>query len=264
MFEWLFDIPLWIAGLVIIGTLCGFAVVGLLLVRRRLLPRLRVQAEDSEFTGAMMQSVMVFYGLAVALIAVTVFQTYSETSKVVTGEATAINVLYRDVTSYPDPIRLELQNDLREYTDQVIHHAWPLQQRGQIPKLGIEHMTRLQAALIKFEPTTEGQKILHAETLRAFNQLIQARRLRLDTVTTGLPVVMWVLVIAGAFIGLSAAFFFKVEDARLHLIEVLLLAVFIGLVIFMILSLDRPFRGDLGIRADPYQLVYDQLMKSNP
>jgi hypothetical protein len=29
----------------------------------------------------------------------------------------------------------------------------------------------------------------------------------------------------------------------------------------MILALDRPFRGDLGISADPYQLIYDQLMK---
>ena len=65
----------------------------------------------------------------------------------------------------------------------------------------------------------------------------------------------------GAFIGLSAAFFFRVEDPRLHMIEVLLLAIFIGLVIFMILSLDRPFRGDLGIPSDPYKLVYDQLMK---
>jgi hypothetical protein len=55
-----------------------------------------------------------------------------------------------------------------------------------------------------------------------------------------------------------------VEDARLHTIEVLLLAVFIGLVIFMILSLDRPFRGDLGIRADSYQLIYDHLMRAIP
>jgi hypothetical protein len=31
----------------------------------------------------------------------------------------------------------------------------------------------------------------------------------------------------------------------------------------MVLSLDRPFRGDLGISAEPYQLVYDQLMNSN-
>jgi hypothetical protein len=64
-----------------------------------------------------------------------------------------------------------------------------------------------------------------------------------------------------AFIGLSASFFFKVEDARLHGIQVFLLATFIGLVIFMIFALDRPFRGDLGLRPDAYQLMFDQLMK---
>jgi hypothetical protein len=264
MFESLFDIPLWITGPAILGALCLFAIVGLLLVRSRLLPRLRVETGDSEFTGAMLQSVMVFYGLAVALIAVTVFQTYSDTSKVVTGEATALNALYRDVTSYPDPIRTDLQRGLRDYTDQVINQAWPLQRRGKVPRGGFEHMTRFQATLDQFEPVTEGQKLLHGETLRAYNLLIQARRQRLDAVGTGLPKIMWAVIVLGAFISLSSSFFFKVEDARLHIIEVLLLAVFIGLVIFMILSLDRPFRGDLGIGAEPYQLVYDQLMKSNP
>ena len=264
MFESIFDLPLWITGAVILGVLCLFAVVGLLMVRRKVLPRLRVEGADSEFTGAMLQSVMVFYGLAVALIAVTVFQTYSDTTKVVTGEATALNALYRDVTSYPEPIRTELQQGLRDYTDQVIHGAWPLQRKGNIPTAGIEQMSRFQVVLTKFEPTTEGQKILHGETLRAYNRLIESRRMRLDAVGTGLPGVMWAVVVIGAFIGLSASFFFKVVDARLHLIEVLLLAVFIGLVMFMIVALDRPFRGDLGIRADPYQLVYDQLMKSNP
>jgi hypothetical protein len=39
---------------------------------------------------------------------------------------------------------------------------------------------------------------------------------------------------------------------------------FHGPVIFMTFAFDRPFRGDLGIDAQPYQLIYDQLMKSNP
>src|SRR4030095_11605023 len=150
---------------------------------------------------------------------------------------------------------------LRDYKEQVINQAWPLQRQGKIPTAGIEHMSRFQELLTRFEPATEGQKILHAETLRAYNVLIQSRRLRLDAVGTGLPTVMWAVIVIGAFIGLSASFFFKVADVRLHRIEILLLAVFIGLVIFMIVALDRPFRGDLGVKADPYQLVYDQLMK---
>ena len=264
MFEFLFDLPLLITGPAIVGSLWLFALVGLMVVRRYVLPRLHIQVADSEFAGSMLQSVMVFYGLAVALMAVNVSQTYSDVSKIITGEASALNAIYRDVSSYPKPIRQDLQTELREYTDQVIHGAWPLQRQGKIPTAGVEHMSRFQAVLDTFEPATEGQKLLHGETLRAYNLLIQARRLRLDAASTGLPAVMWAVIVAGAFIGLSASFFFKVEDARLQGIQVLLLATFIALVIFMIFALDRPFRGDLGLGPEPYQLVFDQLMKVNP
>jgi hypothetical protein len=258
----LFDIPLLFIGPAIIIGLCMFSVAGLWTVRRWVLPRLRVHTEDSEFSGAMLQSVMVFYGLAAALIAVNVWQTYSDTSKIVSEEATDLAELYRDVSSYPEPLYPQLQNELRSYTEYVIKEAWPLQQRGKVPSGGVDHMNRFQALLVSFEPTNESQKLLHAETLRTYDEMIKARRLRLDAVSTGLPTVMWAVIVIGAFIGLSACFFFRVEDARLQGIQALLLAVFIGLVIFMIAALDRPFRGDLGIRADPYQLIYDQLMKS--
>jgi hypothetical protein len=130
-----------------------------------------------------------------------------------------------------------------------------------VPNKGVAQMDSFQKKLVAFAPSTEGEKLLHGETLRAYNQMIQARNLRLDAVGTGLPSVMWAVIVAGAFIGLCTSFFFKVDDARLHLIQVLLLAVFMGLVIFMIFALDRPFRGDLGLGPGPYQLIYDILMK---
>jgi hypothetical protein len=262
MFEFLFDVPLAISGPALTIALCLFAIGGLLFVRRRVLPRWRVRIEDSEFAGAMVQAVLVFYGLAVALIAVSVWQTYSDVSKIVSQEATALAALYRDVSGYPDPPRSRLQQELRDYVNDVIHQAWPLQRQGRVPRGGVELMNRFQATLVSCEPVTEGQKLLHAETLRAYNHMMLSRRMRLDAVDTGLPAVMWVVVAAGAIIGLSASFFFKIDEIRLHGVLVVLLASFIGLVIFMILALDRPFRGDLGIRADPYRLVYDQLMKS--
>jgi hypothetical protein len=129
MLEFLFDLPLLITGTAILGMLCLFALGGLLVVRRRVLPRLRIDVGDSEFSGSLVQSVMVFYGLAVALIAVSVWQTYADVSRIVSGEATALAALYRDVSSYPEPIRLELQQGLRDYADYVIHQAWPLQRR---------------------------------------------------------------------------------------------------------------------------------------
>ena len=165
----LFALPLLIAGPVIVGLLCLYAVSGLWVVRRWVLPRLRIQVVDAEFSSAMLQAVMVFYGLALALISVNVWQTYSDVSKIVSQEATAVAGLYRDVSSYPDPIRAQLQQGLRDYVDDVIHQAWPLQQQGKVPTGGVELMNRFQTRLTGFEPATEGQKILHAETLGAFN-----------------------------------------------------------------------------------------------
>ena len=262
--DFLFDLSLAVSGPLIIGSLCLFAVIGLLLVRRFVLPRLKIHVDDSQFSGSLVQCVMVFYGLAVALIAVSVSQTYSDTSKLVSGEATALASLYRDVSCYPQPIRLQLQAELRAYVHNVIDEAWPLQRQGKIPSGGVALIDTFQNTIASFEPTTEGQKILHAEALRAYNNMIQARRLRLDAVGTGLPGVMWAVVLVGAVIGLVATFFFRVEDARLHGILVTLLAAFMGLIIFMILALDQPFRGDLGIGPQSYQLVYDHLMTPNP
>ena len=261
MLEFIFDLPLIVTGPAIVGSLCLFAIGGLLLVRRFVLPHLRIHHEDAHFSGAMVHSVMVFYGLALALIAVNVFETYADVSKIISQEATTLAVLYRDVSTYPEPIRSQLQKELRDYLDYVIHEAWPLQQRGQVPTAGVDRINRFQGILVTFEPTTEGQKILHAEALRAYNNMVHARRLRLDAVATGLPVLMWIVIVVGAVISLSGSFFFKVDDVRLHVILVTLLALFIGLVIFMTFALDRPFLGDLGVRPDPYQLIYDHLMK---
>lgn len=259
----IFDTPLALAGPVIILTLCAFGLVGLLLVRRHVLPRMRVHAEDSEFSGAMVQAVMVFYGLAVALIAVSVFETYSDVSQLTMTEAAEMSAMYRDAGTYPEPTRTQMQDALRDYAEYVIHTAWPAQRHGEVARRGLELLDRVQSTMAAFEPATEGQKILHAEALRAYNELLEARSLRIDAVvSTGLPGVLWVVVLAGAAISLSAAFFFRVDDVRLHAVLVSLLATFMGLVIFMIFAFDRPFRGDLGLEPEPYQIVHDKIMQS--
>lgn len=261
MFDFLYDLHLVIVGAGILILLCAFALSGLAIFSRYVLPRLKLGPDESVFTSAMMQAVMVFYGLAVALIAVSVWQTYTDAGATISREATAVGVLYRDVGGYPEPLRSELRQDLREYLEYVIKEAWPRQQRGEVPRGGVEKVNDVEAKLVTFEPATEGQKILHGETLRAYNQLIEARRLRLDAVLTGLPGALWFVIVFGALVSLSSTFFFHVEDALLQRIQVVLLAIFIGMIIFIIFALDRPFRGDLGLQPDSYQLIYDQLMK---
>jgi len=259
--SFVFDLPLWIVGLVLVVVMTGLAAVGLLFVRRRILPRFQITDEDGHFTSTMVHSVMVFYALTVAMIAITVWETYDAAAKIVSEEATALATLYRDASAYPPSTQVQLQDALREYTEYVIQEAWPEQHKGRIPRGGVERIDRFQKLLTGFEPETEGQKILHAETLRAYNHLIDARRMRLDAVQTALPGLMWALIFLGAGLGVTASCFFRVKDPRLHMSLVVLLTIFFAMVIFVVFAFDRPFRGDMGIESEPYQLVYEQLMK---
>jgi nitrate reductase gamma subunit len=133
MLESLFDLPLLIAGPIIVGSLCLYGVIGLSIGRRYILPRLRSQDSYSDFTGAMLQAVMVFYGLAVALIAVSVWQSYSDAAKVRSQEATAAAVLYHDLSGYAEPARSQLQKQLRDCVNQIIQQAWPMRLILKVP-----------------------------------------------------------------------------------------------------------------------------------
>ncbi|MCP5532833.1 MAG: DUF4239 domain-containing protein [Akkermansiaceae bacterium] len=258
----IFHLTLTVTGVLIIGTLCIYSLAGTSLVRRFVVPRMKVESDDSEFTGAMVQAIMVFYGLAMALVAVSVWETHSGVSDTVSQEASRLAGLYRDVSSYPEPLRTELQKELLGYTNYLIDEAWPQQRDGTHPRRGIEWMNRFQTSLCAFEPDTEGAKILHAEAMRAYNHMLEARRLRMDAMLVKLPNTLWFVILFGAAVSLASTFFFKVRDARLHFIQCILLSVFVGLIIMLIVAFDRPFHGELGIDPEPYLFIRDQLMGS--
>lgn len=260
--DFLFALPLWLLAVVLNLWLMGFALLSLWVTRRWVTSRLRIAGDDALFFGAAsLQSAMVLYGLVAALTAFSVWGRYEQVSGVVSSEATAIASLWRDLGGYPQPQRDATRDLLRGYTDQVIRGAWPTQQQGRIPIEGVEWLNRLQAHLFAYEPASDSQKILHAEILGAYNRMVEVRRRRLDAVQTGLPAVMWFVLLPGAMGCLLLFALYRVDDVRYQAIMMCAMAGFLAMVLFVIIALDRPFVGEMGITADSYQLIYDHHMK---
>ena len=262
MLDFMFRIPLWAVALLLNVVLGGFALGSVWAYRRYLLPRMRIRSEDAEYSGAVTQSIFVCYGLVAALTAVQVWETYSQVSDIVSNEVTTIAMLWRDLGGYPSPVKETLREELRVYTQQVIDGAFPEMKRGRTPSEGVQLVNRLQETLFAFEPTTEREKIVHAETLHAFNQFVHARRKRVDVATTALPDVLWVVLLPGAFACIFLSLFYRIEEIKVQLVCTFGLAAFISMVLFVVFALDRPFVGEMGITPASYQLVVDQLMKS--
>jgi len=121
-------------------------------------------------------------------------------------------------------------------------------------------MDAFQARLYTFEPATPGQAALHGETLKAYNNLIEARRLRIDAVSSGLSLVMWGVIWAGAVISIGVAYFYQIADTKLHIALVALMGGFLAIVLFMILVNDKPFYGHASISSDPYRLILERVI----
>src|SRR5262245_59240602 len=180
--SFVFDLPLLLTGPLVIIVLVGFSLSALTWFRKHRLPRLRFGDGDVEFGAGMLASIMVFYGLATALTAVHVWEVYEKVKEINEQEASSLAALYRNVSQYPEPLRSNLREQIRAYTDQIIHRAWPLQRRGKIPTEGVMAMDRFQSVLVRFEPTTEAQKVMALETLASYDRMMEDRRMRLNSV----------------------------------------------------------------------------------
>ncbi|HEX7250596.1 MAG TPA: hypothetical protein VF262_09465, partial [Burkholderiales bacterium] len=119
LIELLLSLPLWLLALVLNAWLMGLALAGVWLMRRYVMPRLRLGYDDAYFAAALVQSAMLLYSLVTALTAVGVWQRYTDVSDVVSAEATAIASLWRDLGAYPQPLRDASRDVVRGYTEQV-------------------------------------------------------------------------------------------------------------------------------------------------
>jgi hypothetical protein len=258
-FYWVYDIPSWLFGTLPVLVFGAFASGGLLLTRKCVVSLIGHHKEN-DVVSFFMGTIGVFYGITLGLIAVGTYTTFADVDRAVSEEAASVAAIYRDVSIYPEPARSMLRHQIEAYTDYVINDSWPAQRKGIVPVAGSIRATDLQVALASFNPTTEGEKALHAETLRQFNNLTEKRRLRIQSTTSGLPSTMYIVIFLGALITIATSWLFVVENLKLQTILTTLMASLLGLLIFLIVAMDHPYRGTFSVGPDAFEIVRDQLM----
>jgi hypothetical protein len=160
------------------------------------------EARINEWVGQTSAGFSLFYGLLLGLLAVAVYQNYDEVRKSTFAEAASLATLYRDAARYPDPVRSEAQELLRDYTLYVIYKDWPAHRKSIIYLGGANRLNMIQYEILKLQPRTTSDQLLHAQTLADFKDFASARQGRLVGVQTAIPGVLWYAVAIGALINI--------------------------------------------------------------
>ena len=260
MFYWIYDLPaLWVIVL-FEAAFVGAFWLGTLLLRPFIGAWLSEEPRLNDMLAAFLQYFGVIYGLLLGLLAVATYQNRSDVEKSNANEAASLSALYQNVAVYPEPSRTELQNLIKDHTRYLIEEAWPQQRRGIVPVDESHRITALQARLALFEPQTKAQELLHENTLRQFNTFYEDRRARIYSLTSGIPAILWYTVAVGAVINMILMWLF---DLRPHAHWILggLISFYLGTIISVIALMDHPYRGELGLSPDAFQLIYHQVMQ---
>jgi hypothetical protein len=261
--DWLHQLPTVFGVLAVCTAFVVPTLVGSYFLQPAVARLFRGEKDVNTVLGFLLNAFALYFGVLLALLSIAVFENHNRAEETVDREAGGIVALHRNLLAYPEPLRTELRQKLLAYVDEEIGPGWNAQRRGEISRREIKLVNELHRLLTSFSPTTNAENLIHAATLRSFDDFVEHRRLRIAAAPARIPQIMWYIVLSGAAINIIVIWMF---DLRLstHAIVAGVLSLFIGLVIYMVAVLDQPFLGRDGLRPEPLIAVREQMSVQKP
>jgi hypothetical protein len=257
----MYDFPTWVMIVAFsIGSVVA-SLAGMFAVRPIFHKLIHGQDSSNEMVSLAIASVSVFYAILLGLVAAGVYGEFSSTTDIVEREASTLSALYSDTAALPEPHRAKLLAELRDYAQETIKNDWPIQAKGKVPTGGTDRIIAFQRDLAAVKPSLRIEEIAYAEAAAQFEKLVELRSNRLARVIAGMPNLLWSMLLFGAILTVTIIWMLDM-DIWVHSIMTAVLSLFLGLVIFLIADMDKPFRGDVLVTSDAYELVHNSLMSA--
>ena len=224
-----------------------------LFVFRELVPLDALRA-SSDAVGNYLQTLGGIYAVLLAFVVFVVWSQYNDARSFVDREAQAVVDLHRTASGLPAASRRELQRHLREYVDSVITDEWGAMTAGNdatIDRVGAR-LDDAWLAIHHCKPANEIQQIVYGEVLERFNDLSDLRTNRLTASRQRIPLVMRILLYAGAVIVIGSMYLMVFDRFWIHAVVTGALAGAVAHVLFLIHDLDRVFVGHCHVDGYPF------------
>jgi Protein of unknown function (DUF4239) len=253
MIHWLESLSTIEAGVVIVG---GFVVVALLigyLVSRFTSREVRMAHNDR--AGFILAVIGVVYAVLLAFVAIGVWERFQEAEARTYEEAGAIATVYRDAGSFPGAAKL--RGMLRTYVYSIIYYEWPQMRRGERSRISNALLEAADRYVRELPVNTVRLGDIQTQMLSAVDTALMDREARLTMDSSGINQIMWIVLIAGAFITVAFTYLFGFDQTLMQELMIGGLSLLIGLVLFLIVALDYPFRGSIYVQPEAFRALLE-------
>ncbi len=244
---------------IVLAMFTCFALAGMAVsaVSFRLFGR-RLAVDYTDLVDSVEKSIFAFIVFLLALTLADVRSNFGKAGDSVIAEAFAIRQFSADLELEPGPRATLEQAVLIAYAQAVIDDEW-LTLGAPVPALSPVAGARLDElrALIRADAAAIGRTLQIDRVWLAVGQLENNRQLRLQQATASAPAAFWVVSLLLIAIGAVMTGRAPLDWRR----AVVLSGYFgaLGVIVALILILDRPFRGDTRVSAEPIRAVITRL-----
>lgn len=257
--DFIYDMDIWQLALWITCAIVASVFAGIVIIKPILRLLMGTGPDFNTNVSMVTAGFSLFYGLLLGLLTVAAYQNNERIRNGIQDEAAYLGVLYTSLDSYPEPLRSDVRAMMRDYVLFTINADWPAHRKGDVLNGGVDRVAAIRNKLARFEPQTNGMQIVHAEVLSGFQQFNEARQTRLSGTITGIPGVLWYAVLVGAAVNILLIVLLKMRSVQQFVLGSIT-AFFLGVILFVIIVLDRPLRGPAGLDPDPFVLLWQKTM----
>lgn len=260
---WLFTIPTIPMALLIAILSTGLALAGLYLFKRfGIRASLR---QNNPVTGSIYTIMGGIYGIFLAFTIIIAWSQFLDAKRSVYQEVTYLSELWRDAQVFPEPNRQQIQMKLLAYAEAVVNFEWKsMELTGKASPVASEAYRDLWQCYYDLIPQGTRAEIYYGTSLTQLNEVGRHRRQRIMESRSNLPGSLWVFLICGGFITVFFTYLFGARHVWLQGVVIALLTWLITFGLFLILSLQYPFTGDLSIKPLPFQDLVKSFEKRGP
>ncbi|WP_338453423.1 DUF4239 domain-containing protein [Candidatus Bealeia paramacronuclearis] len=230
-----------------------FSIVSLFAVKS-FIP-LKLRYAENEAVGHISATIAVIYAVLFGFIAINLLDNFNTAEKSTQKESSVLEDIYTDSKLLPKSIHNSIRMDVEAYIIEVMEKEWPALEKGQdVSSWGDAVLNRMVHTVHNYTTNNSMDLFTQQEILKEIKLLFDAREERIFMGKSALSTDFWIVILIGAFLTIAVHFLFGMQF-HLHLFSVVGVAFAISSVVFLIVAMDRPFRGEYCVKPEGFEFL---------
>lgn len=212
--------------------------------------------------GCLSANISVLFAILAGFIIAHLLNNFNRAQEITNIEVNQLSNIYRDASRLDKNIASEIRKEVKDYLKTVVKQEWQVMKAGK----GIEAsegqiiLARLRSKLSNYKSKDINQSLALGELHQELNKVYNVSDERFSMNKSALNLEIWIILIVVMFFTIIINFLYEMEH-RVYLILAPLVSITILSILFLIILIDRPFRGGYYVTPEVFQkaLIYLQV-----